>query len=619
MRHQHPRQQARHRRGGLAPALAAGVVAAAVSVAGLPATTAGAATPYTVRTLHFLVHVGPHGATPCDVVGDLYTPRRASRSHRVPAVLTTNGFGGSKDDQAALGGALADRGYEVLSYSGLGFGGSGCKITLDDPDWDGKAARQLVSFLGGARGIAYTDRQHTRPAAALEVVRRDRRDHRGRRSAHDPRVGMIGGSYGGEVQFAAAAVDPRVDTLVPVITWNDLSYSLAPNGTDQATGVSSRTPGALKTNWAAGFSALGVVDGAQGAQDDPARLLGCPNFAAWVCPALATAGSTGFPQPGTVAHLRHASVASYLPRIRIPTLLMQGEHDTLFNLDEAAATYRALKAQRTPVRMIWQSWGHSDSSPAPGEWDQAHPDPATQYETRRVLAWFDHYLKDDADAPTGPAFAWFRDWVHYTGIATPAYGTARRFPVGTPTAFHLSGTALTRSTKALAPGTQSLLTPPAGAPTTFESADVLGAYLDPPRPEQDAPGTSASWTSGPLGRHLDVVGAPRLRLQVSAPSAATSQAAGPAGQLVLFARIQDVAPDGTAHDIHALTAPVRVPDVTRPFTVTMPAFVHRFATGHRLRLVVAGGSVNYRGGLTPTPVTISTGSPAQVLTLPTTS
>jgi ABC-2 type transport system ATP-binding protein len=115
-----------------------------------------------------------------------------------------------------------------------------------------------------------------------------------------------------------------------------------------------------------------------------------------------------------------------------------------------------------------------------------------------------------------------------------------------------------------------------------------------------------------------VVGSPRLRLQVSAPTAPAAQAAGPAGDLVLFVRMQDVAPDGSASDIHALTAPVRVPDVTRPFTVTLPAFVHRFAAGHRLRLVVAGGSVNYRGGLTATPVTIATGSSGQVLTLPVT-
>ena len=85
---------------------------------------------------------------------------------------------------------------------------------------------------------------------------------------------------------------------------------------------------------------------------------------------------------------------------------------------------------------------------------------------------------------------------------------------------------------------------------------------------------------------------------------------------MLFVRLQDVAPDGTATDIRQLTAPVRIPDVTRPFTVTMPAVVHQVAAGHQLRLVVAGGSVNYRGGLVANAVTI-TGGAGQALTLPT--
>jgi len=33
-------------------------------------------------------------------------------------------------------------------------------------------------------------------------------------------------------------------------------------------------------------------------------------------------------------------------------LLFQGQADTLFNLNEAIATYRALKAQGTPVAML---------------------------------------------------------------------------------------------------------------------------------------------------------------------------------------------------------------------------------------------------------------------------
>ena len=40
---------------------------------------------------------------------DLYTPDGASRTTPAPAVLTTNGFGGSKDDQAGTGHAGARR------------------------------------------------------------------------------------------------------------------------------------------------------------------------------------------------------------------------------------------------------------------------------------------------------------------------------------------------------------------------------------------------------------------------------------------------------------------------------------------------------------------------------
>ena len=130
------------------------------------------------------------------------------------------------------------------------------------------------------------------------------------------------------------------------------------------------------------------------------------------------------------------------------------------------------------------------------------------------------------------------------------------------------------------------------------------------------PGTTAQWNTAALGSAVNVVGSPVLKLQVASPTAAATQTAGAAGDLVLFIRIQDVAPDGTASDIRYLTAPVRIPDVSKPFTVTMPAFVHQFAAGHRIRLVVAASSLNYRGGQGANLVTISTGSNGQVLKLP---
>jgi len=59
-----------------------------------------------------------------------------------------------------------------------------------------------------------------------------------------------------------------------------------------------------------------------------------------------------------------------------------------------------------------------------------------------------------------------------------------------------------------------------------------------------------------------------------------------------------------------------VPDVTRPVTVTLPGIVHQFAAGHRVRVVLSGASVNYRGGVVATPVTVAVGDTGQVLTLP---
>lgn len=591
-------------------ALAAATLAAAPLVAA--PTSAQAAVTVTVTPLHFKVNIGPTGSEVCDIVGDLYTPSTATPTNRVPAILTTNGFSGSKDDQAGIGREFAARGYAVLSYSGLGFGGSGCKITLDDPDWDGKAASQLVSYLGGKSGIAFTDAAHTIPAPTLDVVQRDTKDHAGHAVANDPRVGMVGGSYGGQVQFAAASVDKRVDTIVPIITWSDLSYSMAPNNTSQTSGVQTSTPGAAKLVWALGFSGKGMADGVTNAAGDPGRLIGCPNFAFFVCPALVTAAATGTLDPATTASLRHASVSSYVSKVTIPTLVIQGENDTLFNLNEGIANYRALQDQGTPTKMIWFSGGHSGPN-APGELSFKSPNPDTEHVTRRVSDWLDHYLKGSS-VGTGPEFAYFRDWVPYTGIATPAYGSASTYPVGTATKYYLSGSALTTNPVGLAAGTQNFVTPVAGIPTSIDPFDVFGSSVS--LPETDLPGTTASWTTPALTRNVDVVGSPSLRLQVSSPTAALTQGLDATGKLVVFVKVLDVDPAGKATLIRNLIAPVRVPDVGQPFTVTLPAIAHRFGTGHQLRLVVAGGSTNYRGGLVTNLVSIATGSTAQALTLP---
>jgi ABC-2 type transport system ATP-binding protein len=116
---------------------------------------------------------------------------------------------------------------------------------------------------------------------------------------------------------------------------------------------------------------------------------------------------------------------------------------------------------------------------------------------------------------------------------------------------------------------------------------------------------------------VDVVGSPRLTVTLDSTAAAT-QALGPDGELVAFAKLYDIGPDGTPIELpHRLISPVRIADVTQPVTIELPGIVHRFGTGHRLVVVLAGGDLAYRGSTLRQAVTLSTGPGiAQELTLP---
>src|SRR3954464_6416515 len=269
-------------------ALVAALTAAGLVGAGSTTTSAQAAdsTPgYSLQHITVQVHIGPANQQACTVDADLYRPDGASPTNRKPAILTTNGFGGSKDDsnESAIGRGFVRQGYVVLAYTGLGFPDSGCKITLDDPAYDGKAGKQLVDVLAGTR--PYVDSAGT--SRRLHAVAQE--------APGDPRVGMIGGSYGGQIQYAVAMQDKRVDALVPIITWNDLSYSLAPNNTDLAHGVTYRTPGVAKKDWIDLFFSVGITDGVQGGSVDPTRDTGCPNFKDEACAAAAQLNTAGYP------------------------------------------------------------------------------------------------------------------------------------------------------------------------------------------------------------------------------------------------------------------------------------------------------------------------------------
>lgn len=530
--------------------------------------------------------------TTCSIVYDIYVPADASAAHKVPLILTTNGFGGSRADQATVAALFASHDYEVISYSGLGFGGSTCSIELDSPEWDGRAASQFIDFFA-ARPEALTD-------AAGAVV------------------GTWGGSYGGGFQFAAASVDPRVHAMIPSITWNDLSYSLAPNNDAASRIYSSSPPGVPKFEWTDLFFGLGAAQVALHPTTSGQPPTGCPGFDAFACQANAETHATGYPPADVVAFLRHASaqyelfqnLSTHVP----PTMLIQGENDTLFNFNDAVANYNGLKARGADVKLVFKAGGHSGAD-APGEVNDS--DPTKGYHDQLFLNWYDHYLKG-LPVDTGPGLEYFQDWVTYdhSGSAQPAYGSSPAYPVPDQQVLYLSGGGVNTggdlfgTTAQIVAGSQVFVNPPNGTPASYSETSAVGQVQAP----SDPTGEFASFTTPPLAQDTNVVGIPEATFHVSAT---TASSVDPLTELVLYGKLYDVDATGAITLVHGLVSPIRVADTTKPVHINLPGQVHKYAAGHRIRLVLASTDQAYVNSKAADTITI-TADPASpsILTLP---
>ena len=243
-------------------------------------------------------------------------------------------------------GTLRDAGYNVVTWDPRGEWSSGGQLELNSADFEGRDMSAIISWLAD------------QPEVLLD-------------KPGDPRMGMVGVSYGGGIQLVTAANDKRVDAIVPAITYHRLDTALYKNE-------------AFKSSWATPLTAaLGLTL----ARINP-RIL----------PAAVYGALTGQMTQGDEDLLIARNPA--VDKITVPTLLIQGTVDTIFSLQEADDTAQILIANGVPTKVVWFCGGHGVCAHNLIDFSDG------SLIEKRTLEWLNRYVKGDLSVPTGPQFEW---------------------------------------------------------------------------------------------------------------------------------------------------------------------------------------------------------------------
>ena len=325
------------------------------------------------------------------IVARMMLPTRATGTTKVPAILMTHGWGGSRPTGTAdtlddvIIRKLLDAGYGVLTWDSRGFGQSGGQASPAGPA-EVADARALIDYLA------------TRP----EIIQD---------KAGDPRVGWTGGSNAAGIQFNTAAADRRIDAIAPFAGWGNLNQDLWPNG-------------AVKTTWWNLLFGTGSSGSLTGGLISPAGVqLGALDPQA--NQAYAETTLTGEPSTTSRAWFDARSTVRHSGSITAPTLIVQGTIDTLFPLEDGLANYQNLLAAGTPVKFMAMCFGHTvigcSYGPTGDDRDATTGQVLWQ---QRIIDWMDRYVKKDASVKTGPQVEWqANDGKYYAATKFPLTDT----------------------------------------------------------------------------------------------------------------------------------------------------------------------------------------------------
>ena len=466
----------------------------------------------------------------------LYIPSKTP----APAILIAHGFGGSKDSVASDAQYFASKGYVVLTWTARGFGKSTGQISMNAQDGEVADTRALISYLSKSRYVT-------------------------QEKADDPRVGIMGASYGGANALLSASADSRIDTVIADITWNDLGQDLFPQSV-----AGSPESGPFKKVWAGTFfSAVSLQS---------AYLGECGSFTQAWCDAYRSAVINGAPSADERALLASVSPQSFLSTLRAPTLLSQGQADSLFPLTESYKTAESIKKANPalPLSMIWHAGGHD------GGTDQS------AYLRTQYLNWFKkHLAKTDLDFPTFQ-FTKTNGSISlqdstvipkvFSSNQLPTQAIQKQLPLLTPTVAATYPIGGIPSAISSLPGIGSAGALASRVVSTFSGFSP--AFL---------PGQSGLLESAPLTEPISLVGPSTIKVRITSTT----------GDATLFFSLVTKSPSGAINQPNGVVAPVRlsaIPQGGVDVMVNLPAVIMDASVGD---VIAVGVSTTDQGYDTP--------------------
>jgi Acetyl xylan esterase (AXE1) len=455
-----------------------------------------------------------------------------------PIVGVFHGWGGSKLDPTT--GGWVNNGYAFFSMSDRGWGnscgGSDPKRTqpvcakgynhLMDTRFEVRDAQEVFEALADAHA--------TGGGATAGLI-------------DAQRIGVTGGSYGGGISMALAALKDRKmvqagdGTLVPWISlggkamriaaagpdipWTDLAYSLQPNGHTLDYVVDSPylkrgRIGIMKQSFVSGLYATGQASSnyAPPGTDPDADLV------TWF--ASINAGEPYDQNPTSqdiVDEITKHHSSYYIDHSEppAPLLISNGFTDDLFPPDEAIRFYNRTRAEYpgAPISLFFSDHGHQRGQ-------KKVPD--ATFLDRQLKAWFAYYVKGTGSAPFIGVQTLTQTCGGPSGGATGPFDDPNTdLPFRAPRWADLAPGEIPFSSAA-----SQVIAPDAGdqAGSTFDP--IAGGGACATAPADDQPGTATYRLDPAPASGFTLMGSPTIIADINSPSP-TSQ---------LAARLEDVDP-----------------------------------------------------------------------------